>query len=246
MKNIVLISTFNGQKYVEKQIDSIFSCLSKFPVVIYWYDDGSTDGTVDLLTSYNDSRIIRITKNGKCSVAKNFLHLLKIAVDREGHENIFYFADQDDIWSSEKIVNTEKYLENKCGLLLSSTITFGGVGEKIVPNINRPFFLDITFNISPGMSYAFRATSVNKLLDFSNNFEWHDHSVFIFFKYIEKQIHIDKSVNQFYRRHMEALTLDYKRGLFSRMIYALNNLKSFLLWKINYRLNLNDVQNKYC
>lgn len=50
------MATFNGEKFIKEQIDSILCQLSDYDELIV-SDDGSTDKTVDIIKSYNDRRI---------------------------------------------------------------------------------------------------------------------------------------------------------------------------------------------
>ena len=71
MKIAVLMSTYNGEKYVKEQIDSIL--LQKdVDVYLYIRDDGSTDDSVSIIESFNDSRIKLFSqKNQGPSSARN-------------------------------------------------------------------------------------------------------------------------------------------------------------------------------
>ena len=57
-KVIVLLSSYNGEKYIEEQLESIFA--QTYPNIdIYVRDDGSKDGTVAILQQYADTGKIR-------------------------------------------------------------------------------------------------------------------------------------------------------------------------------------------
>lgn len=95
----VVMATYNGEKYIKKQIESIFSQKGcKIQLLIR--DDGSTDGTIEeirkLKSKYNIKLIIGNSHEG---VAKGFLQALKVADKAE----YYAFSDQDDIWFDDKI-----------------------------------------------------------------------------------------------------------------------------------------------
>ncbi|MDB5016987.1 MAG: hypothetical protein JWQ84_1819 [Mucilaginibacter sp.] len=95
----VIITTFNGSKYIKKQIDSIFA-QSILPGEIIVCDDHSSDETVTLLNSYANNDILKIHVNDKkLGVVGNFKKAAKIA--KQG--NWLVFADQDDIWIPQKL-----------------------------------------------------------------------------------------------------------------------------------------------
>ena len=50
---VVVMSTYNGKAYIKEQIDSILS-QDRVDVIIYIRDDGSTDGTPDIISDYEE------------------------------------------------------------------------------------------------------------------------------------------------------------------------------------------------
>ena len=101
MKQIdILMSTSNGERYIDDQIQSILR--QSYP---YWRllirDDGSSDGTIVKLKryTYQDARIQVIQdSHGNLGVTGNFGLLLEMAT-----APYIMFADQDDVWDSDKI-----------------------------------------------------------------------------------------------------------------------------------------------
>lgn len=112
----VLLATYNGEKYLKEQIDSILEqTYSDFRLLIS--DDGSTDDTRKILEEYKnkDSRIQVFFQESNLGVVKNFEFLLKKV------ESAYYmFSDQDDIWKAEKIEKSLNKIENdNCDLVYS-------------------------------------------------------------------------------------------------------------------------------
>ena len=97
----ILLSTYNGEKYLKEQLDSLFSQSYKdFEIIAR--DDGSSDETINILKSYN----IKILDTDKNLGAKlSFSTLLNYAV-KNTDADYFMFCDQDDIWKSDRIDNT--------------------------------------------------------------------------------------------------------------------------------------------
>ncbi len=95
----VVMSTYNGASYIAKQIDSIIDQDGSRPL-IYVRDDGSTDGTVNVLERYEDAGAITLIKGNNLGVNGSFLECL-----REVPRSIEYiaFSDQDDVWHPDKI-----------------------------------------------------------------------------------------------------------------------------------------------
>lgn len=95
----ILMATYNGEKYIKEQIDSILTqTYSNFNLFIC--DDASNDDTVKILKEYEkkDKRIKLILNKINIGAKKNFEKLLKLVKSR-----YFMFADQDDVWLENKI-----------------------------------------------------------------------------------------------------------------------------------------------
>ena len=96
----ILLATYNGAAYIREQIDSILQqTVADWHLLVH--DDGSTDGTVDIVREYVQAdKRIRLVEDGErhLGVAKNFLHLLKYSTAEYA-----MFCDQDDVWLPDKI-----------------------------------------------------------------------------------------------------------------------------------------------
>lgn len=103
-KVAILLSTFNGEPFLEEQLASI-AAQSHRDWVLYWRDDGSTDRTCQLMARFmagaGASRCIVPDAPGRVGVTHSFLALLRAAAcDRPA---AFAFADQDDVWLPDKL-----------------------------------------------------------------------------------------------------------------------------------------------
>lgn len=108
MKNIVvLLATYNGKNYLRQQLDSLLNqTFDNFRIVVH--DDGSTDGTIDILNEYRDNNPekIELLYGQSCGSAKaNFLWMLK-----KEEADVYFFCDQDDVWHETKIEKSLKAL----------------------------------------------------------------------------------------------------------------------------------------
>ena len=110
----ILMATYNGEKYIEEQIQSILNQTYKeFRLLIS--DDCSTDETKSILKKFakKDDRIILFFQDENLGVVKNFEFLLK-KVENE----YFMFSDQDDYWDEDKIEQSlEKIKESDADLV---------------------------------------------------------------------------------------------------------------------------------
>jgi glycosyltransferase involved in cell wall biosynthesis len=96
----VLLSTYNGGKFLSQQLDSIFNqTYSQF--TLYIRDDGSTDNTLEILNDYSskyENIVILNDEKNNIGAPSSFLCLLK-CVDAK----YYMFCDQDDVWLENKI-----------------------------------------------------------------------------------------------------------------------------------------------
>lgn len=113
----VLMSTYNGEKYLKEQLDSIFA-QEDVKIKLVVRDDGSSDGTVKILENYPQN--IRIIKAPNIGCEPSFMELIHLQVESD----YYAFSDQDDIWMPKKLIsainNIQKYNVHLtgCNLLL--------------------------------------------------------------------------------------------------------------------------------
>ena len=102
----ILLATYNGEKYLREQLDSLFN--QTYQEWILWiHDDNSTDSTELIINEYVDrypDKIIYLNDGVRCGGAKeNFSYLLEKIDDNYDY---VMFCDQDDVWINDKIKKT--------------------------------------------------------------------------------------------------------------------------------------------
>lgn len=105
----ILMATYNGDKYIRPQLDSLLR-QTYADWVLYIHDDGSTDDTRDILAEYQakESRINVVTGEGKTlGTCGNFSLLL----DQVAVSDYIMFCDQDDVWLPDKIEITLRAMQ---------------------------------------------------------------------------------------------------------------------------------------
>lgn len=103
----VVMSSYNGEKYILEQIDSILG-QKNCQVSLIVRDDGSTDNTVKILREYEDQGKLKIIQGENLKPAKSFLEALRYT-----EETSYYaFSDQDDIWMEDKLSVAIEKLES--------------------------------------------------------------------------------------------------------------------------------------
>ena len=107
-KVIILLSSYNGADHIREQIESILSQTYK-DISLYVRDDGSTDGTVDILNVYEKEGKLILYKGKNVGFIKSFLWLVRHAKKAD----YYAYANQDDVWLPEKISMAVKRLDEE-------------------------------------------------------------------------------------------------------------------------------------
>ena len=125
----VLMSTYNGEKYLQEQLDSIINQVG-VNVRILVRDDGSTDSTKDILNNYKREGYLDWYSGTNLKSARSFMDL----VNRAPESEYYAFSDQDDYWLPTKLqvaVNVLKSADSRKSALYYSRTTL--VDENLLP-----------------------------------------------------------------------------------------------------------------
>lgn len=111
-KVAIIISTYNGEKYLKEQLDSLIN-QTYSPIDIYIRDDGSKDNTVNILNEYKEKYSnFHVVTGENLGYARSFYTAVKFAFENENNYDYFAFCDQDDKWHLDKIANAVKMMDN--------------------------------------------------------------------------------------------------------------------------------------
>lgn len=127
-KVCVLLSTYNGKKYFAEQVNSILN-QKDVDIYILIRDDGSSDGTLDIIRDYigrypEKIECVNLEDSFNVGWRQSFFNLLEYASSHYLDEmDFFSFADQDDVWLNDKLVKACDQLSNirDEGLYFSNT-----------------------------------------------------------------------------------------------------------------------------
>lgn len=173
MKVDILLASYNGEKYIEEQIDSILKqTYSNFTLHIS--DDKSTDKTRKILEKYSkkDKRIVLHFQDKNQGYLKNFEYLLSIATS-----DYIMLCDQDDVWLENKVEGSlNKLTSDKLDLVVCNMLVvdeklnimddsyFNFINLKLDKNFT---FKDYLFrNPAAGCAMAFKKTLLKRILPF--------------------------------------------------------------------------------
>lgn len=224
MKKIdVLISTYNGAKYIKEQIDSIMQ-QEKVDVSITIRDDGSKDNTISVIEEIQKEypNKIRLIKGENIGYKESFAMLLGLAREDADY---YAFSDQDDVWKKEKLYVGIEKLQDGYELYVSSI-------ENVDENLNYISINDFTNGIQSlksdfirhrfsGCTMIFttkvRKSACNVMKNKEENQKMPSHDFIISsVSYLLGNVYVDKNTYILHRRIADSLTSRGK-GLINRI-----------------------------
>ena len=104
----ILMSTYNGEKYLEEQLNSIVNQKGNFDIKILIRDDGSIDKTIDIIGKYKNKIEIDIIKGKNIGVNESMKELF---MNADVSFDYFAISDQDDVWNDNKLNLAVEQLE---------------------------------------------------------------------------------------------------------------------------------------
>ena len=203
MKNVlVLMSTYNGERYIQEQIDSVLAQQGVNARILV-RDDGSTDSTIDILRKFQAQGKLDLICGENIGWRKSFMELIYVAP----RSDYYAFCDQDDIWLPEKLsvaINALQKEDNSIPLMYGSNLWYYKNGQKegllrLNPNFSKQTCL--VRALTCGCTLVFNEQLLNLLKHNRPNYiEAHDSLVFMVAMYFGKVIY-DSNAYVLYRQH---------------------------------------------
>lgn len=103
---LILLSTYNGEKYLREQIESLIAQEDIY-IKILVRDDGSNDDTLLILQEYKDKGVLDFYTGGNLKPARSFMELIFKAPEAD----YYALCDQDDVWDKHKVSVAVKKLK---------------------------------------------------------------------------------------------------------------------------------------
>lgn len=122
----VALCTYNGERYIREQLQSIFDQSLPVDEVVVG-DDGSSDATLSIINTFKEKYPIRILEGGqKLGTIRNFLRTIS-----ECKGDIIFLSDQDDVWVPTKVETIVSYFNShdQIDALFSDAKLINGDGE---------------------------------------------------------------------------------------------------------------------
>ena len=201
MKISVCMATYNGEKYIKEQLESILCQLGENDEVII-SDDGSTDNTKSIIESFKDKRIKFFTNNGVKGVVSNFENSLN-----KSSGDYIFLADQDDVWLSNKVTTCLNRLKDFDLIVCNCKVVDGSLNVLHQSYFNlarsgRGFFKNIYRSTYLGCCLAFRRDILTDILPFPKKLMmFHDWWIG-FIAELKLNVYFENEPLMLYRRHI--------------------------------------------
>ena len=216
MKILVLLASYNGDKYIKQQIDSILNQESVC-VDIMIFDDCSKDNTIEVLDNYNINPHVTVHKRAKGtgSAAHNFLDAIQsLSKDLINSYDFIAFSDQDDIWFPNKLFEAGQMLKKEHSSLYFSNLILWdeqtnnkSILKKSYPQKKYDYLFE---GGSAGCTYVFTTDfclDLKNVLVKTNFIHWqyfsHDWFVYFYARVNNYKVSIDNNAYIKYRIHSD-------------------------------------------
>ena len=195
----VCIATYNGEKYIKEQLESILYQLSEDDEVII-SDDGSKDRTINVIEELHDKRVKIYHNSGLHGFTCNFSNALRYASG-----DYIFLSDQDDIWKENKVHVILKQLK-QYDLVCHNADLVDGEGDLLgmtyfeSTHNHKSFFSNLWKTRWLGCCMAFRRNVLEYCMPIPNSVVGHDYWIGMLSMLKFKYVFLDVSL-LFYRRH---------------------------------------------
>ena len=152
----IFLSTYNGEKYLKQQLDSFVSLSNFDRIKVLVRDDGSRDGTRQILREYRDRYGFEVIEGENIGLNAS-MHELVLASDPECR--YFAFSDQDDVWLPDKLKKAAEMLflfsdEDEPALYAASStlvdVNLNPIGHTMIPKRRPSFYNAMVQNVCVG------------------------------------------------------------------------------------------------
>lgn len=198
----VAMATYNGEKYIKEQIETILNNLDdKDELVIS--DDGSSDMTIEIINKINDKRI-KLLEGPRKGLKKNFENAIKNTTG-----DVIFLSDQDDIWMENKVEKVLECFNNNNYILIQHDAVVVDENDKVIyesfaehRKVKTGVIKNLIKNSYHGCCIAFRKELIKEILPIPDNVYLHDEWIGIVAELNGKTYFLDEKLTK-YRRHSE-------------------------------------------
>ena len=259
----ILLSVYNGEKYLSQQLESILQQNHQnWQLIIR--DDGSKDGSVRLINKFikenpGKTKLVQ-DQFGNIGYSASFTELLK-------HSTAAYimFCDQDDIWYPDKVsellseIRLEEQRDPFKPILVFSDMEVVNVELKAIDTLKKQFRLKQNIspqsfflrNYAPGCNMIFNKILLEKALKTNNIIGYFDYWLALVCCVIGKVIYVDRPLMKYRLHENNAIGLRVKEEqLFKRFMLAFKTSLKYCFnnkeyRKIMYSKNIEQIRDIY-
>lgn len=153
-KALIMMCTYNGERYIREQLDSILQqSHGNWQLIIS--DDGSSDATVDIIGEYmvRDSRIHLISNAlDQHGPYYNFWQLIHYVRNNDVYTaDYYFFSDQDDCWKEDKLAAMIDFVSsqgNRPVMSYSDLTVIDESGQIITASVNESVDISLTVPVN--------------------------------------------------------------------------------------------------
>lgn len=248
MKIDILLSFYNGDRYIDEQIESVFNQKGNLNTRLLIRNDGKYSKKL----SYLDGDKIKVLQGGEnLGVKLSFLELVK---QSEDDCDYYAFCDQDDVWKNDKLAVATKTLEpysSKPAMYFSKTIlvddNLNPIGidsfENGVFNFERTLVKNNAIGCTIVFNKKLRDILISKLegyIHISKSF-LHDHLLYSLCLGVGGKVIFDEKAHIYYRQH-EDNVIGNRKGTLKKIRAngLLNSNNERLDWAKEIYVNYSD------
>ena len=219
-KVAVLIASYNGEKYIKEQINSILRQDDKYEIEILIRDDGSTDATIDVIKQIGKKNIKLYQDGTQKGAPMSFYDLILKSPDAD----FYAFADQDDVWKPTKLNASIQQLSKSGDKIAIYGSSFDVVDsdlhfiKKEKTKNSRYYTLGRTLikDCFPGCTMVFNRALRDKLKEHVPKYiRMHDYYTMMVAEAFHGDIYCDEESQILYRQHGNN-TVGFNHTLFER------------------------------
>lgn len=232
----VCIATYNGEKYIEQQMESIVSQLTDRDEIVV-SDDGSKDNTIELVENFRKKYSnITVVDGPKKGFSCNFENAVKNA-----SRDIIVFSDQDDIWENNKISKIDEvFTKNKDATTILHTMSTFRANEEEKHELPISYHKGVLRNLVMssywGCCMAVKREFLVRFLPFREYCIGHDQLTGLMTEKYGKNIFIDEDLLK-HRLHDSNTSTSVTLSLYQKIKFRLDMLREYLFTNNQYKKN---------
>lgn len=227
----ILLPAYNGEKFIRDQLDSFVNLNNFEEIKVLIRDDGSTDGTVEILGEFEKKYGFEILTGKNIGLANNVFELMKHC---DMDCDYFSFSDQDDVWlpikleraveALDKEDNSKPLMYSSCSALTDSDLNV--IGKTLVPKRPLSFYNAMIQNVCPGHTQVCNRALMEIVRSrYSDKVYMIDLWYYLAATAFGKVI-FDTESTTLYRQHGDN-TLGYETNFLKKNIQRIKRVKSF-------------------